>query len=212
MTTDIDQPSWPDILRGVQNQLQERLHTALPGIVRNYDVATQMAEVQLAVQLNGENVPPLADVPVCWPGGAAGFLHVPLAAGDTVLVVFSEEDFSKWFDTGSISAPAVLARHGLHAVAIPGLRHPGAALSVTSGHVTLGAMSEIRLGSDGATDPVALKSLVEDAVLDLLSNIITAAGSVTAPGGGPAFVAALTAYQSTLVGTLQVGASKVKAI
>ena len=38
-------------------------------------------------------------------------------AGDAVLVVFAEEDFSGWWDTGSVSAPPVLVRHELHAVA-----------------------------------------------------------------------------------------------
>lgn len=156
LSTDIDEPSWTEILQGVQRKLQERLHTSLPGIVKAYDTATQTATVQLAVQLSGRNVPPLADVPVAWPGGAQGFLHVPLSAGDTVLVVFCESDFSKWFDTGSVSAPAVLARHGLHAVALPGLRRPATAQAATAGHVTLGAAAAVHLGSDTATTAVVL--------------------------------------------------------
>ncbi len=58
---------------------------------------------------------------------------------------------------------------------------------------------------------MALKSLVEGAVLDLLDGVITAAGSVTAPGGGPAFVAALNAFKTTYQAALQVGAEKVTA-
>lgn len=207
----IDEPEWPEILRAVQDSLAERIHTSLPGIVKSYDSATQTAQVQLAVQLLGNSPPPLSDVPVAWPGGAAGFVHVPLAAGDSVLVVFTEEDFSGWYDTGSVSAPRVLARHGLHAVAIPGLRRAAAPLAVTGGHVTVGAASEVRLGSDSASDPVALKSLVEGAVKDLLDGIISAAGSITAPGGGPAFVAALNLFKTTYELALQVGADKVKA-
>jgi hypothetical protein len=207
-----NQPSWPEILDAVQSRNAARMHTSLPGIVKSYDVATQTAQVQLAVQLEGESVPPLDDVPVAWPGGAAGFFHAPLSSGDTVLVVFSEEDFSGWYDTGSVSAPAVLARHGLHAIAIPGLRRAASPLSVTAGHVTVGATSALHLGGDGATDPVALKSLVEQALSDLLTGIISAAGSVTAPGGGPAFVAALTAFQTTYELALQTGATKVRAI
>lgn len=171
--TDIDLPDWPAILRGVQDQVQARIHTALPGKIRSYDVATQTAEVELVVQLGGEPVPPLADVPVCWPGGAAGFLHVPLAAGDTVMVLFAEEDFSKWFDTGSVSAPASLARHGLHAVAIPGLRRAATPLTVTAGHVTLAATDELRLGSDAATAFVALATLVDARLAAIVSYINT---------------------------------------
>jgi hypothetical protein len=81
-------------------------------------------------------------------------------------------------------------RHGLHAVCIPWV--------------------------EGESDFVALKGLVEAAILDLLSNLISSAAAITAPGGGPAFVTALTAYQ-TLITTpgptaLQVGAEKVKAV
>lgn len=185
INTDIDQPSWPDILRGVQDSLAARIHTSLPAIVRSYDSSTQTAEVQLAVQLRGNDVPPLADVPVAWPGGAAGFVHVPLAAGDTVLVVFTEEDHSGWWSTGSVSAPRVLARHGLHAVAIPGLRPATTPMAVTGGHVTVAAAGEVRLGSDAATAFVALASLV-DAKLNLLRDAIAAAaqGETSASGLG----------------------------
>lgn len=210
--SEVDEPDWATILRGVQDTLAARIHTALPGIVRSYDSATQTATVQLAVQLRGNAVPPLSEVPVAWPGGAAGFVHVPLAVGDTCLVVFCEEDFGRWWSTGSVSAPAVLARHGLHAVAIPGLRAAGAPLAVTGGHVTVAATSELRLGADDASDPVALKSLVEGAVLGLLDGIIGAAGSVTAPGGGPAFVTALNLFKTSYQLALQVGADKVKAV
>lgn len=183
----------------MQDSLAARIHTSLPAIVKSYDVATQVATVQLAVQLRGHSVPPLSDVPVCWPGGAAGFVHVPLAAGDTVLVVFTEEDFSGWHATGSVSAPRVLARHGLHAVAIPGLRRAATPLDVTGGHVTVGAASELRLGSDSASDPVAL----EPGLAAVLGDFIDAVKTVIAaslPAGIPtpasaAFATAATAVQ-----------------
>lgn len=181
--TDVDQPSWPDILRGVQDSLANRIHTSLPGVVKSYDSATQTAVVQLAVQLLGNTVPPLPDVPVAWPGGAAGFVHVPLADGDPVLVVFCEEDFSGWWDTGSVSAPRVLARHGLHAVAIPGLRRAAAPLAVTGGHVTVGATAAVHLGGDVATAFVALANLVDAKLEQLSGAIATAAQAETVASG-----------------------------
>jgi hypothetical protein len=214
--SDINDPDWTEILRAVQDQLAERIHTSCPGIVKSYDSTTQVASVQLAVQLKGENgemttVPVLDDVPVCWPGGASGGLHVPLAAGDTVMVLFSESDFSGWWDTGSVSAPKMLARHDLNAVAIPGLRREGSPMAVTGGHVTLAHSSAVHLGSDSASDPVALKTPTQAGMTDLLDLIISAAGSITAPGGGPAFVAALNAAKVAYVAGLSVGATKVKA-
>jgi hypothetical protein len=183
------QPSWNEVIDTIITSRLRSVHTAMVGEIRSYSEAEQTAEVTLAVQLEGtggefETLPPLADVPVAWPGA--------WESGDSCLLVFAEESFSKWFDTGSVEPPEVLRRHGLHAVCIPLVA---------------------RAGQD--VDFVALKGLVEAALLDLLSNIITAAGSITAPGGGPAFVTALTAYQ-TLITTpgptaLQVGAEKVKA-
>jgi hypothetical protein len=185
------EPSWAETLDTIVSSRLRSVHTALPGTIRSYDAGAVTAQVELAVQLEGtsgayERVPPLADVPVVTPGA--------WSAGDKCLVVFCEEDSSKWWDTDGVSVepPAVQQRHGLHAVCIP--------IVATAGE---------------AVDFVALKGLVEAALLDLLSNVITAAGSITAPGGGPAFVAALTAYQ-TLITTpgptaLQVGAEKLKA-
>jgi hypothetical protein len=203
--TDVDEPSWIDLLRACQNQLADRIHTALPGIVQSYDVATQTATVQLAVQLRGATVPALADVPVVHPGGAAAFLHIPLAANDTVLVVFSEEDFGPWLVSGSVSAPAVLARHGLHAVAIPGLRRTP--LAVTSGHTTLAVADELRLGADTAANFVALANLVDARISALVTYINAHAhsGVTTGPGtSGPP--------GTPLAAQASVAATKVKAV
>ena len=183
------EPSWNETLDTILTSRLRSVHTSLPGTIRSYDADEQTAQVELAVQLEGpggayERCPPLADVPVLHPGA--------WTAGDRCLVVFAEEDSSKWWATGSVEAPAVQQRHGLHATCI------------------------VMVDATGDTsDFVALKGLVEAAMLDLLANIITSAGAVTAPGGGPAFVTALTAYQ-TLITTpgptaLQVGAEKVKA-
>ncbi len=204
LQTDIDEPEWPEILRAVQDQVQARIHTQCPGIVRSYDSTTQVAEIQLAVQLGGVNVPPLPEVPVVWPGGTAGFLHVPLAAGDTVMVLFSEEDFSKWYTTGSVSSPAVLARHGLHAIALPGLRRSGAAFAATGGHVTLASTGELRLGSDAASAFVALANLVDARFAEIRTYIN---GHVHATAGtGPPVI------PTVLLGALDsVTATKVKA-
>jgi hypothetical protein len=213
--SEIDEPEWPEILRAVQTNLQDRIHTALPAIVRAYDSTTQTAQVQLAVQLLGQNVPPLHDVPVCWPGGAQGFIHAPLAAGDSVLVIFTENDFSGWYDTGSVSAPRVLARHGLHAVAIPGLRRAAAPLAVTAGHVTVGAASELRLGSDEAIDYVALEPGVVGILLDVItevSTVIAALVPVTgvATGVQATFVTNMAAIVARVVAG-EMAATKVKA-
>jgi hypothetical protein len=110
------QASWGHVLDTVLNQRLRTVHTAMMGEIRAYSEADQTAEVTLAVQLENvegefETLPPLSGVPVLWPGA--------WEAGDRCLLVFCEESFAKWFDTGSVEPPEVLRRHGLHAVCIP---------------------------------------------------------------------------------------------
>lgn len=207
---DANQPSWNALLHAKATKALGEVHTALPCIVRSYAVATQTCSCESVVEPEDTPYPVFDDVPVMWPGGAAGFLHVPLAAGDTVLLLFSEEDFSKWWDTGSISAPAVLARHGLHAIAIPGLRRAKAPLSVTDGHVTLGASAELRLGSDAATVFVALASLV-DARISAIQAALDA-HTHTVPIVGPAGTTPSTPPLVPLGPQASVAATKVKAV
>src|SRR4029453_14497985 len=110
------QPSWNEVLDTVLASRLRSVHTAMVGEIRAYSEGEQTAEVTPAVQLETadgayETLPPLADVPVLWPGA--------WAAGDACLLVFCEESFAKWFDTGSVEPPEVLRRHGLHGVCIP---------------------------------------------------------------------------------------------
>jgi protein gp138 len=113
---DSREPSWPAALDVVLTSRLRGVHTSMMGSIRSYSEAKQTAEVMLAVHLETadgvfEELPPLADVPVAWPGA--------WEAGDSCLLVFCEESFAKWFDTGSVEPPEVLRRHGLHAVCIP---------------------------------------------------------------------------------------------
>jgi hypothetical protein len=114
---------------------------------------------------------------VLWPGA--------WAAGDTCLLVFAEESFSKWFDTGSVEQPEVLRRHGMHAVCIPLVARAGQAVEF-----------------------VALANLV-NAQFSALANAFSTWVVVANDGG-----AALKAKLTTLSGTgwpSSVAASKVKA-
>lgn len=188
---EVGQPSWPQILQAVIDKAQRNIHGAMPGRVRSYNIETQTAEVQLLVRIDGEAVAPLLDVPVCWPSGIAGHLHVPLTAGDTVLVVFVDEDYGKWWGDpsgtpgGSVVAPEVEQRHGMHPVAIPGFRREVEALPVTGGHVTLAATAELRLGADDATDPVALAPGLAAVLGDFIAAVKTVIGAAVDPTGIP---------------------------
>lgn len=118
------------------------LCVALPGRVESYDASAQTADVKPMVRRLvptpdedsiAEELPTIFAVPVCHPGGNGWGLHIPLAAGDTVLLVFQQWDPTEWQRTGEISDPPDQRRHSLaHAVAIPGYRAKQAALSGAS--------------------------------------------------------------------------------
>jgi hypothetical protein len=147
-------PSWNEVLDTVLTSRLRSVHTAMPGTITAYDADEQTATVELAVHLETtagafERVPPLADVPVLHPGA--------WAAGDRCLLVFAEEDPSKWWDTASVEPPQVLQRHGLHAVCIPMV--------------------------EGAAQFVALANLV-DAKLNQLRDAIASAAQTEAGASG----------------------------
>ncbi len=117
--------SLPELLDAALTARLRSVHTSLPATIRSYSEANQNAQVELAVHLEVtaerfERVPNLVDVPVLWPGAWTN--------GDKCLVVFSEEDPSKWWESGSVEPPAILQRHGLHAVVIPIVAEAGQAV------------------------------------------------------------------------------------
>lgn len=126
-----------ETLRRVLESFALDLHVALPGKIRSYDTAAQTAEIEIQVRRvipaaedtdadAVEAYPILPSVPVLWPRGQRGYLHIPLRAGDGVLVVFSEADLGQWRATGEVSDPGLSTRHGLSGgVAIPGLHWQG---------------------------------------------------------------------------------------
>lgn len=143
-----------ELLDAILTSRLRSVHTALPGTIKSYDGGDQTATVECAVQLEAttgafQAVAPLADVPVTVPGA--------WAAGDRCLLVFCEESFAKWFDTGSVEPPDVLVRHGLHAVCIPWV--------------------------EGSSQFVALANLVDTALTQLRTAITSAAGTEAGAGG-----------------------------
>lgn len=107
-------PSWNECLDAATTAALRSVHTASLGKLRSYDAAAQTASVELATHLPSAAGEYQAVAPVTanvlWPGA--------WAAGDRCLVVFLEESAAKWLETGSVEAPEVQIRHGLHAVAI----------------------------------------------------------------------------------------------
>jgi hypothetical protein len=190
VTASARQPSWGEVLDAVQGSRLKGVHTAMVGQIRSYSEAEQTAEVTLAVQLETtegefEEVAPLGDVPVAWPGA--------WAAGDSCLLVFCEESFAKWWDTGSVEQPEVLRRHGLHAVCIPIVARAGQAVDF----VALAALVKARL----------------DAIQQAFDSHTHTVSGTCPPGtsGGPLTLGTAAAPASPIGALDSVAAIKVKA-
>ena len=127
-------PDLLDVLDLFGENLLNNLHTALPGRVESYDPATQRADVQPLIRRRipkagtdrrewvYEDLPLIPSVRVIHPRGGGAFVHLPIATGDTVLLVFCETGIGHWeAGDGSLSDAGDERRHHLaHAVAIPG--------------------------------------------------------------------------------------------
>ena len=104
----------------------EGLHTAMPGIVDEYDAATRRAAVKPAIKIRLDtdeliDRPLIVNVPVVWPAGGGWMVHSPLASGDPVLLVFMMRGFADFLKDFRTCAPTPGHRCELtDAVAIPG--------------------------------------------------------------------------------------------
>jgi hypothetical protein len=197
--------TWPELIHGAIARSLDGVHTAIPARVTSYLPLLQQVSLVPVIA----SMPALEDVPVLWPRGGGYMLHMPLAAGDHVLVVFCEQDFSPWRLSGSAMAPALLKRHGLFAYAIPGaapdiepmltpLLLTGAALGEDSptGTVVQVASGKCTVGLPVAAPQLPVATAAELTILlGLLKTALTsaAAASVCTAGGPDAAWAVLNA-------------------
>lgn len=110
------------ILALIESEIAD-VHTAFPAEVVEYDAARQTVDVQPVVRDfrdddSGAPVfidrPLLHDVPVGFPRGGGFHLTLPIAKGDHVLVICSEQDTLIWRQTGRVSNPGIADRHQIN--------------------------------------------------------------------------------------------------
>lgn len=218
-----EQPREQTLIRRAINSALLSVHTVMPGTVVSYDAAEQSATVQVGVRVldNDEDaeggprlvdVPTLQDVPVCQLAGGGFLVNVPLAPGDPVLVLYCEQDPSIWLESGEVSDPPDITRHGLAGpVCIPGPRPATAFVEDASadelivgkvGGLQVRIKDEVLIGTQsGSLDYVATDTLVKDALQALFDHIesaITEGQPAATPDGGAALkssiLAALSGY------------------
>ncbi len=138
-------PALPRVLDAAVSNRIRALHVAMPAKVLSYDSSTQKISAQPLIQRGyrdesgerqTEDLPVINNVPVCFPGAGAISITWPIAAGDTVLLVFSDFSLDRWLERGGVVDPGDDRAHTLtDAIAIPGLRdfaHPADGVHATA--------------------------------------------------------------------------------
>lgn len=181
-------PSLNETVRSVIQQVLADVHVCLPAEVVSYNSSNQTASVQPQLKRgydeNGSitlvNLPVIPNVPVCHPRANEAWIHLPVKAGDNVLLIVAERSLDNWKSQGGIVNPASRRKFNLtDAFAIPGgyspatpfspkngddleIRNDQNVMSITpSGEVSITSQGELLLGADSLTEFVAIASRVE---------------------------------------------------
>ena len=144
---------------GIRNYLKD-VHTALPGIIDEFDPSTQLAKIQPAIKRmlkteDGEkeiivprSLPLCINVPVILPSGGGFHLTFPINRGDECLLIFCERSMDLWLDQGGVQQPSAkrffslsdgFAIMGLHSKpkAISGYNNTAIELRTTGNKITI---------------------------------------------------------------------------
>lgn len=111
-------PSLHDTIRTIIDRVMLDVCVCLPGKIVSYDFETQYADVEIQLlqgYSNGNTLPypVIPNVPVKHPRGLGGtaFIHMPLVAGDDVVLVFSQRSLDNWKTQGGMSDPDDPRKH-----------------------------------------------------------------------------------------------------
>ena len=130
------------------DQYMTEAHFCAPAVVVSYNAATQSATVQptlmrkynspTGADLPAVLLPQISNVPVVFPATATAWLRLPIAAGDLVMLHFSDRSLDAWWATNGAAPldPKIPHKFVLaDAIAVPGLR-PGQAAIAAKGAAT----------------------------------------------------------------------------
>ena len=156
-------PSLYGVIRKVVDACLLDARVAIPARVERFDAASQKADVKpLIKQVRVSNGP------VVFPSAGGFRVSLPVAKGDTVLLVFADGSLDKWKTQGGESDPVDARSHALpDAVAIVGLNDfahaladcasAGVKIGKAGGSVQVECLAdEVLIGGDGST-PASFK-------------------------------------------------------
>ena len=113
------------VLDFVLREWSKKLYTVMPGNVVSFDANTRRASVRGAIDVLTKDDRQLErvvirDVPVVFPQGGGYSMRFPLAAGDPVLLLFSQIGIENWKKTHERSTPVLQRFQESDAICVPG--------------------------------------------------------------------------------------------
>lgn len=134
-----DVPTLGTLLEAMRDSTMRSIRVCAPARIESYDSATQSCSVQPLIydgELDEDDIrqvvrlPVITNVPVMHVGGNGFQITVPVAVGDTVLILFTDRSLDRWLARGGEVDPGTDQTHHMSdAIAIPGLRDFAHALS-----------------------------------------------------------------------------------
>lgn len=106
-------PTFEDTIFTLIDSVLLEANFCLPAKIVKYYPDLQYADVQIQLKTKYEDgtvkaLPTLPNIPVKWPraNGGKSFIHLPLAIGDDVTLVFAQRSLDNWKTQGGMQDPA----------------------------------------------------------------------------------------------------------
>ncbi len=126
-------PSDTDVLNAVKNNVFTTLNCIQIGIVQSFDSAKQTVTVKFAlkevvsIEPDGTKIlrerPIISEVPVMILYGGGSYVSLPIAAGDSCILLFNDREIDQWFVHGGVQTPISGRKHDASdAIAIVGIK------------------------------------------------------------------------------------------
>lgn len=115
------------LIRDSFREIMKGVCTSIPGHVLSFNPLTQMAQVQVGIEridINGASftVPPIIDVPVCFPGDDF-VIEYQIDPGCEGQISFSQRCIDGWIQAGGVAANPIGRFHNMQdALFVPGFR------------------------------------------------------------------------------------------
>ena len=130
----IGNPTQTDVLREVKKDIGANYNCIQIGYIEEFNSGNQTATIRIAIKkvieesLDGSKTykehPLLMQCPVMTIFGGGSFMNMPIAKGDSCIVLFCDRELDEWLYNGGVQAPVTPRMHDISdAIAIVGIKH-----------------------------------------------------------------------------------------